>query len=121
MTQYITDDKGNKTHVVIAVKEYQRLIDLAEMEQDVRDFDEIMADDDEVLPSEMVKRLASTDSNILIWREHRGLTQAQLAEKIGKSKPFISMIESRQKTPSVETLKAIANVLEVDIDDLVDL
>lgn len=121
MTQYITDDKGNKTHVVIAVKEYNRLLELAEMEQDVRDFDQIMADDDEILPSELVERLAGLDSNIVIYREYRGFTQDQLAEKAGVSKPYISMIESRQRTPSVKTLKAIAEVLEVDIDDLTEI
>jgi len=121
MTQYITDDKGNKTHVVIAVKEYNRLIDIAEMESDVRDYDQIMADDDEVIPSELVERLVGPDSNLAIWREYRGFTQDQLAEKAGVSKPYISMIESRRRTPSVATLKAIADVLDVDIDDLADI
>jgi DNA-binding XRE family transcriptional regulator len=121
MTQFITDDKGNKTHVVIAVKEYNRLLDLAEMEQDVRDFKKAMADDDEILPSELVERLTSSDSNIVIYREYRGFTQDRLAEEVGVSKPYISLIESRQRTPSVKTLKAIAKVLEVDIDDLTDL
>ena len=121
MTQYITDDKGNKTHVVIAVKEYNRLLDIAEMEQDVRDYDKIMANDDEVLPSELVERLASRGNKLRVWREYRSFTQDQLAEEAGVSKPYISMIESRQRTPSVATLKAIADVLEVDIDDLADL
>lgn len=121
MTQYITDNKGNKTHVVIAVKEYNRLLDIAEMEQDVRDFDRIMSDDDEILTSELVERLASPSNKLTTWREHRELTQDQLAEKAGVSKPYISMIESKQRSPSVKTLKAIAEVLEVDIDDLTDL
>jgi DNA-binding XRE family transcriptional regulator len=121
MTQYITDDKGNKTHVVIAVKDYNRLLGIAEMEQDVRDYDQIMANDDEVLPSELVELLAGPDNNLAIWREYRGFTQDQLAKKAGVSKPYISLIESRQRTPSVATLKAIADVLAVDIDDLADL
>ena len=121
MTQFITDDKGNKTHVVIAVKEYERLLDLAERAQDVRDFDQIMANDDEILPSELVERLASPENNIAIYREYRGFTQEQLAEEVGVSKPYISMIESMQRTPSVKTLSVIARVLEVDIDDLTEL
>ena len=120
MTQYITDDKGNKTHVVIALKEYQRLLEVAEMEQDIRDFDQIISNDDEILPATLVERLCGVDNKLLVWREYRGLSQAQLAETVGVSKPYISMLETNQKTPSIKTLKAIANALSVDLDDLAD-
>ncbi len=83
MTQYIADDEGSKTLVVIAVQEYKSLLDVVEMEQDVRDFDQVMADNDKILPSEMVERLAISASKLIIWRDHRGFTQEQLAEKVG--------------------------------------
>jgi transcriptional regulator with XRE-family HTH domain len=47
-------------------------------------------------------------------REAKGLTQAQLAEKVGLSVSHISVIERGIKTPKLETLVDILNVLKVD-------
>ena len=51
-------------------------------------------------------------------REHRGMTQVQLAEKVGVSKSHICAIEAGAKRPSVELLKAIAEALGVSTDYL---
>lgn len=51
-------------------------------------------------------------------RQCRGLTQARLAELAGLSRPFISELETGAKTPDFETLKTLADVLHVAIDDL---
>jgi hypothetical protein len=43
--------------------------------------DEAMARDEEAIPYELVKQLLEGGNPIRLWRQHRGLTQAQLAEK----------------------------------------
>ena len=47
-------------------------------------------------------------------REAKGLTQDQLAEKAGLSASHISVIERGIKTPRLETLVEILNILKVD-------
>lgn len=51
-------------------------------------------------------------------REGRGLTQAQLAEKIGVDRTSVGKYETTSTTPSFETLKAIASVFGVSTDYL---
>lgn len=47
-----------------------------------------------------------------------GLTQAEMAEKLGVSKSTISMYENGNREPDFETLEAIADFFNVDIDYL---
>ena len=47
------------------------------------------------------------------FRENKGWTQEQFAEKIGLSVTYTGMIERGAKTPKLETFIQIANVLEV--------
>lgn len=51
-------------------------------------------------------------------RSAKGLTQAELAEKIDVSPPFVSKIERGVKHPSLETLISIASSLGTTIDVL---
>ena len=46
-------------------------------------------------------------------RELNGLTQGQLAEKVGVSGSFIGHIERGEKKASVETVVALCNALEI--------
>jgi len=47
-----------------------------------------------------------------------GLTQEELAEKVGISRAYIGYIEQARNTPSIELLEKIARVLRVDIKEL---
>ncbi|PJB73065.1 MAG: hypothetical protein CO093_01620 [Alphaproteobacteria bacterium CG_4_9_14_3_um_filter_47_13] len=67
----------------------------------------------------MVERLINGENSVLVYRDYRGLSQAALSEKSGIRQSLLSEIESGKKTGSVATLKALAQALEVDIDDLV--
>jgi transcriptional regulator with XRE-family HTH domain len=51
-------------------------------------------------------------------REHRNLTQDQLAELSGVSKGFLSEIENNHRNPSSEYVLKIANALGASIDFL---
>ena len=57
-------------------------------------------------------------SNIAKYRTVAGLTQAQLAERIGVSIPFLSRMERGQKLMKLQTLCAIAQALNVSYDAL---
>jgi len=51
-------------------------------------------------------------------REQKKITLKGLAERIGVSESFISQIERNKVSPSIDTLLALAEELEVDLDFL---
>ena len=53
-------------------------------------------------------------------RKRRGLTQAQLAEKVGRTGDAISQLERGLSLPSFETLDRLAEALQVPIRDFFD-
>lgn len=72
-----------------------------------------------VYSEEFVDRMLNGENLVKLHREHKGLTQAELAKKIGKSVAMIRKIESGQTEASVSTLKAIAVALDTDVDSLI--
>ena len=57
--------------------------------------------------------------NITRLRKVRGLTQIELAKKIGVTTRAIQNYESGTRVPRIDVVTKIANALEVDVDDLV--
>lgn len=51
-------------------------------------------------------------------REARGLTQAELAQRIGKHQPNIARLESGRFEPSLRTALALAVALDTTVEDL---
>lgn len=49
----------------------------------------------------------------------RGMTQQSLAEQLGVSEPTISRYASGNRTPNLETMVALADVLNVRLDTLI--
>jgi DNA-binding XRE family transcriptional regulator len=76
--------------------------------------------DQESVPATVVDRLLAGESPVKVWREYRGLTLAALAEKAELGKSYLSQIENRRRSGTVWTMKKIATVLQVDLDDLTD-
>ena len=60
-------------------------------------------------------------SNLKSYRKKRGLSQAQLAEKIGIATPYLAMIETCKSFPSAEMIERLAEGLEQDSLDLFSL
>jgi transcriptional regulator with XRE-family HTH domain len=50
-------------------------------------------------------------------RRNQDLTQAQLAELVGVSLDFISLIERGLSSPSFDTIQKLGKVLEVDFSE----
>ncbi len=52
-------------------------------------------------------------------RERRGLTQAQLAEKVGVTREYITMLETgARRNPAIEILVRLAKALNVEVGRL---
>jgi transcriptional regulator with XRE-family HTH domain len=67
----------------------------------------------------MAKRLLEGASPIKLWREHRGLSQRQLAEAVGARATYVSQLETGRKRPSLDMAIALARTLSVTVDALV--
>ena len=122
MSVQIIEKNGRPEWAVIPYKEYQRLVAEAEMWHDVRDYDEAklaLAKGEELIPSQVTYALLDGENPLRVWREYRGLTQQQVAEAAGISKPYLSQLESGQRKGTTEVLQAIARALNVSLDDLV--
>ena len=66
-----------------------------------------------------MERAAAIGENIKYFREKCGLTQRELAEKIGYTEKSVSKWERRQGLPTVETLLMIADILHVTLAEIV--
>ena len=82
-----------------------------------------LADGEEVaLPEsvwEAIEALGGA-SRIRILRDHRGLSQRELARKAGVAQPYLSFIERDQKPGSARALLRIAAALQVPFHVLVE-
>ena len=71
------------------------------------------------LPSDVLDALtARQESPLRILRRHRGLTQQQLAEAAGLSRPYLTEMEKGRKAGSLRALRAVAKSLDVDLSYL---
>lgn len=122
MSVQVIERDGKPEWAVIPYEEYERLVEEAEMLRDVRAYDEAkqaIAEGEELVPSEVIYAILDGANPVRVWREHRGLTQQQLAEVAGISVPYLSQIESGKRQGSTEVLAAIAKGLGLSLDDIV--
>lgn len=112
---------AGKTMVVVPIEDYQRLLDIAEDREDVAaavDAERRRNEGMEYLPSAMVNRILDGENALRVWREHRGLTISDLAEKSGYGYSMISKIESGSRQGTVSFWNAAAGALNVLPDDI---
>jgi ribosome-binding protein aMBF1 (putative translation factor) len=95
-----------------------RLENMVEDMADALTLKKAMERKEESLPSETVKRIIAGENPLRVWREHRCLSQTGLAEMSGVRQNMISGIESGSKKGSIKTLKALAEALNVDLEEI---
>mgnify|MGYP003618248024 FL=1 len=114
--------EGQPEYAVLPYDTYLRLVEDAEMLADIRDYDAAMqaiAEGEELIPAEVVYAILDGANPIRVWREHRGLSQSELAATAGISPSYLSQLESGKRDGTLEVLSAIASALNVTLDDLV--
>ncbi|MGQ0564758.1 MAG: helix-turn-helix transcriptional regulator [Gemmobacter sp.] len=104
--------------VVISRDEYDRLVEAAEDLADLQAYDRAVAEGGEGLPHAFMVRLIEGENAVRVFREWRGLTQAETARMAGVHRVQLHDIETGKKRGSVDTLKAIAAALSVPLDDI---
>jgi DNA-binding XRE family transcriptional regulator len=119
----LIERNGKPEWAVLPYEEYLRLIEQAEMLEDIHDYDASKAaverGEEELIPSEVVFAILDGRNPIKVWREFRDMSQQQLAERAGISKPYLSQIENDKRRGTTEVITAIAKALKISIDELV--
>lgn len=119
-TETIT--RHGKKFVLLAEGQFNKLLHDAQMLADVRAYDAAKArlehGEDEVIPASIIMRRLEGESPVRIWREHRGLTQEQLAVAAGVSRALVAAIETRRREGSTASLKKLAAALGCELGNL---
>lgn len=114
---------GRPEWAVLPYEEYQRLIEEIEMQEGIRDYDtakQALMEGEELVPSDLTYAILDGKHPIRAWREHRQLTQEQLAKAAEISKSYLSQIESGKRKGTTNVLVSLANALGLDVDDIVN-
>ena len=109
--------------IVLSKSDYEALLERAELAEDIAAVDsyrrKLAAGEEEAIPEEFADRLIDGENPVRVYRELRGLTARELADRTGISAAFLSEIENGKKDGGVSTLKKFALELGVMLDDLV--
>lgn len=78
-------------------------------------------DDNVTIPLEVSKIALLEDKSLIrAWREHKGMTQEQVAGLVGVSRAAYGQMEARDAKPRRATLNKIAAALGVQVDQLTE-
>lgn len=114
-----TVERQGVEYVLVPRVQYDQLLEDAEMLRDIREFREAKDAGEETYPSEVINRLIlNEESPIRVYRDYRGLTQQQLADKCGIQRAYLAEIETGRKAGSIKTLKTIAAALGVELTSI---
>lgn len=70
-----------------------------------------------LIPHDVVSRMVDGASAIKAWREHVGLTQATLADRMGITQPAYAQLENSSR-PRKATRQNVAKALGVQLEQL---
>lgn len=112
---------GGQEYAVVPRAEYEALQNAVDEDaMDAAIIQRVLEDpDQELLPFELVKRIADGEHPVRVWRDYRGTRAAELAAAAGIAASYLSDIENRKKPGSVRAMKRIADALNVTVDDLI--
>ena len=71
-------------------------------------------------PNDVVKANTRGDNLIKAWRDHFGLTQAELAERAGMKQAALARLETSKSTPRRPTIDRLAAAMGIDPEQLME-
>ncbi|MFJ5442466.1 MULTISPECIES: helix-turn-helix transcriptional regulator [Pectobacterium] len=108
--QFINDVNGKPQFVVLPITEYERL--MSDSDAGYEDIPYIADEhDDETVPNDVVEIMFRDDVSLLAaWRIHRGLSQYDVAEKLGTTQSAVSQWEAKDSRPQRKTREKLAGL-----------
>lgn len=112
---------AGQSMAVLPRADYERLVEANEDRADVAaaaNAEERRRQGEQYLPASMLDRILEGESSLKIWRQHKGLTAASLAEQAGIAQSTISKLELGQRHGRPEVWRALATALGVTPTDI---
>lgn len=123
MNVQIIAKNGKPEWAVISFQDYKKLEDALEDAEDIKEIEEnlkaISEGNEIAVPGEVTFAILDGTSPIRAWRKYRQVKMNELSERLGISSSYLSQIENGKRNPTIDTLKAIAKELDIDIDMLI--
>lgn len=123
MSAQIIEKNGRPEWAVIPYPEYQKMQEVYQDAKDIQDIENnlraIREGEEVAIPGEVTFAILEGINPIRAWRKYKKIKMKDLAEKAGISAAYLSQIENNKRNPTIETLKAIAHFLDVDIEMLI--
>ena len=117
--QILKDGEGRPTHVILTIEEYRDLQKAIANHPAVTEGLKRLQDPAlKTYTMEEVARLVF-GNNIRACRERAGLTQEELAKRMGCTQSYISQIEQLDARPTLGTLQKLAEAIGCPVSDLV--
>ncbi len=80
--------------------------------------DRLASGEEEAVPFELVERILEGEPPLRVWRDHRGLSAAALAERAGVDPALVAAIEAGGTGAGFADMTRLARALGVALDDL---
>lgn len=98
------------------------MIDLLDDNADCAAIDRALREDEAVdtIPGEIVNAILDGATPLRAWRQYREFSLDMLADRVGVSKEHLSLIETGQKSGTVDLFRGLSTILDVELDDLVE-
>lgn len=123
MNVQIIKKNGKPEWVVLPYKDFKKIQEMLEDIEDIKDIEKYLKsvedNAEDVIPSEVTFAIIDSTHPIRAWRKYKNIKMNQLAKKVGISGAYLSQIENGKRNPTIETLKAIASALEVELEVLI--
>jgi DNA-binding XRE family transcriptional regulator len=123
MNVQIIEKNGKPEWAVISYSEYQKLQEALEDVEDIKDIENnvkaMQEGAETAVPGEVTFAILEGTSPIRAWREYRQIKMNELAKNIGVSAAYLSQIENDKRNPTVNTLKAVARELSIEVEMLI--
>ena len=112
---------GGEEYAVVPRAEYEALRNAVDEDaMDAAIMQRVLEDpDQELVPFDLVKRIAGGEHPVRVWRDYRDMKAGALAAAAGIAASYLSDIENGKKPGSVKAMKRLAAALNVTVDDLI--
>ena len=123
MSIQIIEKNGKPEWAVIPYDEYIKIQELIEDIEDKKDIEEyfelLKSGEEQIIPSEVTFAILQGVNPIRAWREYKQIKVKELAKRAGITPSYLSQIETGKRNPTIDTLKAIAEALAIDVEMLI--
>ena len=115
-TRQIIRQGGKAAFVVIPIAEWRRIEARLEDKADIAAVRAFLDDRGETFPDAVVAALLDGASPVKTFREHRGLTQAEIARAAQTSAAYVSQIERGVRRAGRKLTARLGTALRIDRD-----